>query len=632
MLELGRCADPTALGEIDVALRAPDGIGAALNALGSALRGRCVVVEHVEQFASLAGDEIANAVRARRHALVDWILDRADLVTSDSPVAQWTGAVRQVSTSDAVAALRNGAAQPPSIPWSEVGRNEVFTLALQLQAVESDDDEDEPPLRTWDPEALRSRLWEALPETTSTLLGHIAVFGRPLPVRLIERLPCFDRDALNRGSELALWRRRGDEVVPANGWTDWCYRARPSEELRSTRRTLAETFATEVRPDDPSASRAGLTLLDTFRLFVELGDVERALPFARHGIELLAGHARDLSRNHRYADAARVYERIAGSALPMPQRLRGYVKHYLHFNRAHARPELEPVLETARGYDEALRDWPQNAIFASRTVRAWFLAGHAERARDCLHESLSRVPPHPDKRGRLVARTARRLAELGHPVYAMEVLGDFQPGTEHAADDLRRLAKVLADGWYASRIELTDHCPLVLHRPERFRMVQQGGQWRLMADRLGYSARCATPIACVGDFVRALSDEVRALSRAFDRDLDDDARDRKRTLLGAVDVIASGLDAPSSATTWVMGHLEREANGSLWLIAPQNVHARYEVPPALAESLTVGDTGWLAEVTAGPSGVPQGPVIQLESLPSSDRDDVWRRWRERLSE
>ena len=83
---------------------------------------------------------------------------------------------------------------------------------------------------------------------------------------------------------------------------------------------MAESFARSVRPDDLSARRAGLVMLDTARLFVELGEVERAVPYARHGVALLVGYARDLSRERRYLDAARIYERLGEGARRTPGR------------------------------------------------------------------------------------------------------------------------------------------------------------------------------------------------------------------------------------------------------------------------------------------------------------------------
>lgn len=631
VLELARAAAPNAIGAIDESLRDPEGCEKTVSLLDEALRGRRVIVEQMDRFAAREGDEVASALSEQRRRFVRWILDRADVISSQHLLSPWGGTHYTLSQREPTVALRNGAARPSRARWEDFDDVETFTLALQLEALEGDEPDEASLLsRAWDADSMRARLWELLPEETAGLLRSLAVFGRPLATTLLRRLPTFDDDSWARGAALALWHDRGDSVVVDTSWTAWCHRALPRTELRECRRALAETFAREVRPEDPSAPRAGIMLLETFRLFVELGEVERALPYARHGIELLAGYARDLSREHHYAEAAAVYERLASPAIEMPKRLRAYVRHYLHYNRAHARPELEPVIETARGYESSLSAWPENAIFWSRAVRAWFLAGQPVHARNCLERARSEVPEHRDKGARLIARTARRLIELGYPLEAIEVLGDYQPDTERAADDVRHLATRLDAGWTAERLEVPGVPALVLHRPERFRIVRQSEGWRLLADRLGRSARCATPIACARDFVKSLSDAVRASLRAYDRDLDEDERARKQTFLSMIDVSASGLDAPGAPTAWVYGTLERDARGALWVVPGGNLSGRYEVPSALADALTVGDQTWLAEVLAGPSGVPRGPVQRLEPLPRMSREEVWRAWRERL--
>ena len=631
VLELSLAASPDRVRAIDDALRDPDGWDTSLELLDEALRGRRVVVERLDHFAAREGDEIANALTEPRRRLVAWLLDRADVVTSHSPLPRWGGTHYTCASRAPTVALRNGDARDAVARWEDFDDAETFALALQLEALEGTGTDEDPTFsRGWDADAMRARLWDVLPEELTALLRSLAVLGRPVPSSIIPRIPGYQAGGFERGIELALWRERGETVAVDPAWTAWCGRSLPRAELRDCGRSLAETFAREVRPEDPSAQRSGIIVLEAFRLLVELGEVDRAMAYARHGVELLAGYARDLSRERRYAEAAAVYERLAASSIEMPKRLRGYVRHYLHYNQAHARPELEPVIETARGYESSLSEWPENAIFWSRTVRAWFLADQPVHARECLARAREEVPAHRDKGARLIARTARRLIELGYPLDAIEVLGDYQPDTERAVEDLRHLVERLDAGWTAERLELPGVPPLVLHRPERFRIVQQSGGWRLLADRLGRSARCATPIESARDFVKTLSEAVRSALRAYDRDLDEEERARKHTLLSMIDVIASGLDAPGAPTAWVYGTLERDAHGALWLVPGGNLSGRYEVPSTLAEALTVGDQSYLAEVLAGPSGVPLGPVQRLEPLPRMSRDEVWRAWRERL--
>lgn len=632
VLELAHTADPSAVVAIDEALRHPDGRAEAISLLDGTLRGRRVVVERVENLFVHDRDEVASALLDQRQHLTRWVLDRADLVSSQQTLLHWRGREQTFAPTEAPVRLQNGAPRAARALWSDYEDVRAYELALQLEAVGGEDEVGEALefSRALDADSLRGSLWDALPEGVTALLKSLAVHGRPIDEAMLPRLPGYDATAYERGTTLALWRARGGSVVVDPAWTDWCFRTLARAEVQDCRRDLAETFAREVRPDDPSSHRGGLFMLEAARLFISLGEVDRALPYARHGVELVVGHARELSANRRYKDASAIYERLLLPPIPLSTRLRGYVKHYLHYNRAHARPELEPVVETARGYEASLTDWPENAIFWSRATRAWFLAGEPARARNCLLRARQQVPSHRDKDARLIARTARRLAELGHPLEAIDVLDGYAPDTARAEEDVAQLTRILEIGWEADRLEVAGAPPLALHRRERFRIVQQQGGWRFLADRLGRSARCATPIESARAFLATVSDEVRRLLRAFDRDLDDEERERKHTLLAMIDLIASGLDAPGSPTTWVYGRLERGENDALWLVSGGNLDARYEVPPALAADVVVGDHACLAEVVAGPSGVPRGPVVRLETLPRRDRDAVWQAWRERL--
>jgi hypothetical protein len=629
VLELARATAPDAVVAIDAALRDPTGHTRAIDLLDRALRGQKVVVERVDRFAADYRDEVAAALQDSRRQLASWVLRRADLVSSPQPLSSWGGQERVFVSDEAPVALRNGALRPPYAQWQDYARDaRAYELALQLEALEVV--EDGAVTRTHDANSLRARLVDLLPQGVAGLLKNLAVHGRPLREDMLPRLPGFEAGAVERGAALGLWRSRAGAVLVDPEWTVWCARWMPRAVTVETHRVLAETFAREVLPDDPSAHRAGLLVLEAHRHLLLAGEVDRALQYARHGAALVVGYARDLSLERRFADAATLYERLLSTGAALPPRLRGYTRHYLHYNRAHARPELEPVIDTARGYEASLKDWPENAIFWSRTARSWFLAGEAARGRACLQNAMQAVPAHPDKAARLIARTAQRLAELGHPLDAIVVLDGYTPDTIRAEDDVARLAQRLEAGWDADRLEIPGATPLALHRRERFRVLKQAGGWRFLADRLGRSARCATPLDAAQDFVAKLADETRRLIRALDRELDDEERERKHLLLSMIDVIASGLDAPGAPTTWVYGVLERDPQGALWLVSGGNLAARYEVPDAVANSVVVGDHAWLAEVVAGPSGVPRGPVVRLETLPRRDRDAVWQAWRERL--
>jgi tetratricopeptide (TPR) repeat protein len=637
ILELSSVLDPKDVGQVDEALREqkPGATQAALNRLTQALEGRIVVVLNVENLALPESNEIAGALREQRQACYGWISQRANLATAPRWLSSWAAHRQTIAAPDAPPVeLQNGGPRPPTFVWDNHRHLQTFELALTLEALGMSPYAEEVAgvIGSLTPESMRARVWEALPDGTLALMKVLAVHNRPMAHDVLERLPEYCNEDYQQGKELALWRERAGWVAVDAAWSDWCERTLPQAERQEAHRVLAETFAREVSPGDPSSCLAGLSMLEAQRHLLCVGDVDRALEYSRFGAELFVDAARRLSRERRFEESAALYGRLLSIQGLLSSRLWAYAKHYYHYNRSHARPELEPVRATAIGYEASSRDWGDNAIFWSRAVRAWYLAAEPSKAQQCLSQAMQKVPEHPDKKARLIARTARRLAEMGRVVDAIEVWGTYKPDTPRARDDAARLTACLSDGWEAERLEVSGLRPLVLLRPERFKIVQQQDGWRLVADRLGRSERSSTPLESVRDFVQRVALEVKGLVGKLDRELDDDERERKQALLSTVDVIASGLDAHAAPTTWVYGRLERDEQGALWLASTGNQAARYQVPEALAEreKVVVGDHAWLAEVVAGPSGVPKGPVQKLERLSRQDPETILRRWRERL--
>lgn len=694
VLELAQKVAPEARAEVDAALRLPTGGKNALGLLSKALTGVKVVVERADLLSGVSSQhhEVFDAVRETRRELSSWVLQRADLLTTSIDIAgeitakyvtPWTEvterslftpSVSRSGTAARAASMsgsrsrtlwshsvsrsgtaawsastsgsrsgarprytpRSGWAEPPvrltngeprdsKTPWRPGVALHAYELSLQLEALGVDGGA--APFAPSE-EVLRGRVRSALPEGVAYLLDALAVHERPMALQTFYELPGFTTAAFERGASLALWRVRDGAVVAGAGWSSWCVQNLWPIEITAVRRVLADTFARIVHPEDPSSYRAGVEVLEAARHLTALGDIDRALRYSRYGSEMLVGYARELSALERYSDAAAIYGRLLNEGT-LPKPLRGYVRHYYHFNRSHAHPELEPVTETARGYDEAIKDWPENAIFWSRAVRAWCLAGDRTRAMEQLESARRQVPDHADKGTRLIARTARRLAELGLHLDAVEVLGGYVPDTERAASDVAFLESALENGWEAKRIEVPGRGPIALHRIERFRILRVGDGWRFKAEHLGSSARRATPLEAAQDFVDVLERDTRRLVRALDRELDDEERERKETLLSRVDLIGSRLDALGSPTTWVCGTLQRDEAGALWLSAGREGE-RYEVPPSVPD-VVVGDRLWLAEVQAGPSGVPIGPVLRVEALAHGDAAAVWAAWREKLA-
>ncbi len=644
LLELASALGAGWTERVDAALRTePDAPEQTLGLLDEGLGDRPLIVAGIEHIGAFGSDpEIGYALLERTHSMRRWLLSRARLVVGYGlPLRART--LRRPALEAPPLALVNGEARDTGEIWSALAPDlSSFELVL-VEAALRDDPAPESILEEGvSVGAVRDRILTHLPTTAEHLLKLLALHEGPLEDGVLSSLG-LDAATLSGLERLpGPWHREGGTWSLDAGWSRWFQLRLPERERTALHHQLARAFAAEVRPDDPAAGHAAASILEAHRHFVAAGLVDQAARYARYGAALLVEGARRLSMQRDYVAAARLYELVVSAAedgqTPAGSRLRAYARHYMHFNRAHASPELEPIEATTAGYRRSLMDWEGNALFWSRLIRSTFYQGRSEEAMGLLRQAAAAVEDHPEKDNVLIARTTRGLLQRERLEDALRVWDDFSPRGSTAVGIEDRLAARLGRGWVTPRITLGSDTqgPLVFTRPQEVRVERirgrRGTRWLASLPALEVTARGDSPLAAVRDLAETIRREARALLRAFSHQLDDRELSRKALVLSAVDVIASRVEAPGGESTWVFGELVRRDDGSLWLHSAGNFDAWFAVPEEVADGVTVGELLRLALVRCDPPGVPRGPVLELDDSFRGSEDDLWEAWRRRLQD
>lgn len=611
--------------------KSTQGLDEPLALLERAMKGTRLVVEGWGALrSSRLSYDLGYAQNADLDQLRGW-LERHTWIVSDralSPPANFETVVPDC-VSD-VAPLRFDGVSDEAVQalWQQLAPDEAaFELALVQAALLN---EFTPAVAPW----LQADVEAALPERLRDALTLLALHGRPLTRAFWLRLG-LDEPLIEQGQALGLWHVVDQHLIVSTTWRGWSGQEARREETQLHRK-LADAFATQVRPEDPAADRAALALLEAHRHYLAAGDEEMARRFARYSAALLVEAGRSMSMARNYAGAVRQYQAVldlaAHAEVPLGAPLRGYVVHYLHFNRAKADMEQQDATEEA--YRKAVELWPSNALFWSRLIRVQFYRDHPTEALSTLRQALANpaIPPHAERNYVLIARTMKGLLRNQRIMEAIQVWGDYQPDTLAASEAEAELVQQLDRGWRARRIVLPATQVLAFHRDQDLRIRKLGpGSWLAELRDLQFQRRGVTPAKALETLTTDLRDEATGWSRAFTHQLDAAARLRKQSVLGVIDVIASRVDDQGTESTWVFGDLRRDVAGIPWLHTGGAFDLRFEVPEGLLPAGGVAPVPFLAEVKADPSGVPIGPVIALEPGFDLDSADVWKSWRERLA-
>ncbi|NJK31909.1 MAG: hypothetical protein HC927_05555 [Deltaproteobacteria bacterium] len=617
---------------VDEALRGPEPISAGLDCLQNALGERRLVVEGWERLGRFGDDQLGLAFANWTEPVREWLCERARAFVSVGGKPVQGASPRTVTWADPPTRLSNAQDYTHGELWSWSEDVGSFDLALAILVLEGD------PGR-WQIDRilrgdLREQLVALLPSEVRRLLQFAAIHARPLNLEVIEGLGLIG--AVEVGDRLGLWHRFDQTILVDTQWVEWWQRL-PDDRIRALHLELANVFARIVGPGEASGQRQGLAVLEAHRHFVHAQEFGRARTFARYGVGTLIEEARLLSLSREYERAAEIYDFIVDAgrrdAIPIETRVQAYAQHYLHFNRARPDITLEPLGETISGYERSVELWPENALFWSRLVRAYFYAGQWGRALAALAEARRRVPEHPEKNFTLIARTVEGLIRRDRLLEAMMVWDDYSPTNLRDQSVGQQLKAAVGKGWKTKELRIPSSAvrpATIVFNRELYFMVEstKGGHWIAICSELEVQERGETPIAALRNLVERLRAEVKRLVKAFTHELDVDDRRRKQRLLAAIDIVTSQLIVAERETTWVYGKLHRDPDGALWLVAADDAH--YAVPTNLAQGAHIDDYMRLARVATGPGGVPQGPVETLEEPFRRTADELWNAWKERM--
>lgn len=623
--------------ETDAALREqPEAPTTAFGILERALGGRRLVIDGWDLLGYSTMDrEITDTQKERIGAVRNWLEQCGALFALGRGRAPANTQPDRWRPSGPPFELVDGSGPSVAGLWERFAPDvRQYELALMLLAL-NEGTEDEA-IETATDQGLRSRIVDLLPDAATHLLRLLSMHERPIEEELVSGRPVgATRSTIELGGQIGLWRRMGHALLVEKGWCKWWKSSLNEAQRRSVHLELANLFSGLVRPADPEAGRAGVALLEAHRHFLAAGDLDRAKAYARYGATLLVDKARQQSFSNKFDEAARTYRFVVDAAdegsLPVGRQLKGYARHYMHYNRARA--GLESYKETERGYREALDAWPENALFWSRLVRVLFHDNRPAEALNELEKARHQVPDHPLKRTFLIARTVRGLLDQNGDRMSDAILAwdGYHPDTEQAREVEERLAARLAEGWKTDRLLLVPEPSLFFTRPQEIQIERVTGGWLA---RIGISEmvfKGSSPHGAMQELVERLRKEAERLVRSYTPDLSPEDRLTKQRLLGAIDVVASKVDAPTPESIWVFGDLDRDDESRLWLHTGGGYDLWFEVPDSLAEGIVVSDLPYFALVRAE-AGVPVGPVEKLERGVRGSEDEIWDEWTKRLQD
>lgn len=511
--------------------------------------------------------------------------------------------------------------------WASVGENPGwFRVALSRTLVTG---RNAPLSRTPLPQGddrYFEETWAALPVVLQQALSLLAVHGRPLALSIFNQLSGEQGPLLSKEALRTLLAESDDRYIWLySPWRPWILGQLPATEQQALHQSLGNAFAASVKQGgDPD--RRALHVVEAHRHFLAVPDLAEARKLARYGVGLLLEHGRALSREERFTDSIKVYE-AALEVIPalkgelLGRRARAYAVHYLHYNRFRANAELIP--ETEKGYQEAVNEWPEHALFWSRLAMCRFTMGDVERAFTTLDEAHARVPRHRAKAAVLVVRTVNRLLRSGRIQEALLVWGDYRPVGLEQLNELGLLSALKA-GWETHCLR-TRGQRVYFYRPLKVRVDRVDGTYVCEVPECAFSRQGLFPAEAVDNVITGLRTEALSLHRRLSHTLSEEERERKGRILGLVDLIQSGLLSPLRPTTRLLGRLESHKEG-LRFQAFGTGAGSFALAGDLAPSNVEPHQLYYALVSNGAAGEPVGPVQALEPVVDRPADGLWREW------
>lgn len=636
VVTLGASLGPDCAFEVDDQLRrTPGQVRPALTLLERHLGGRPLLVDDADALEMTgAHDDLQWMFSEAGRDLAHFLAERANLrttVRADPARACAPGAADEPLAGIDVAALTRHVAGDPLRLRLAVSRE-------LLQLSETGEGLADAPWARWTEGALLEEAWHLADPEVQELMTLLAAHVRPLDRSVVQSLGV---------SDLAIRRATASRVVEAGGsqlwlgrlWLPWVGRV---SELRDAHERLAREF--EGRFEGADVGRH-VAMLEAFRHYVAIDeDLSRARRFLRYGVASLLERAHELSaREHRWRPAAQLYREVldlddnlrrgavdAQSIAPIGALPRAYATHYWHYNLY--KQGKEAIETTEAGYAEALQGWPSNALFWSRLVVTKFVAEKWQDALASLATATHAVPSPRARSRRLVERTARKLLARSHAapslvLAALAVWGDHRPDDPVRGDEtLRSIGDALTRG-VATRV-LPSRQPLVFHRSVQALFTQTDAGWSCSLEELGVlgvTGRATTALEALERAAAALREDTRRALTTASHKLSAHERERKRALLGRVDVVASGLVAGVERETWVLAKVERPAGREPLVRALDDTTldaSTVDVPEKRDD-----DDLWLVRVSADPTGAASQRIAAFEeALTGEATDAIWQRW------
>lgn len=262
-----------------------------------------------------------------------------------------------------------------------------------------------------DRRSLANVLMESLSDDLRDFILLLEVQKRPLPRAVITGAELAATPTIELALKVGFVRAIRSNLVLDEDLVQFVIDQTDAEAERDQRHdVLAAAFESHF-----VATTEGLSALEALRHYASTGRVAEALRFGRFGAATLIDAGRGLSRRRRFGEASRAYQAaltLHERGAPVEMHARAYARHYFHYNRYKA--DEETLTETRTGYETSLDDWPENALFWSRLIRAEALCGDLVAARAHQAKAIVRVLDRQASARYLYDRVVDRLRRRGY--------------------------------------------------------------------------------------------------------------------------------------------------------------------------------------------------------------------------
>ncbi len=229
----------------------------------------------------------------------------------------------------------------------------------------------------------------------------------------------------------------------------------------------------------------------------------------------------------------------------------------------------------------------------------------------------------------LIQGVVGQLLDKGLIAEALAAWRDHRPRGVGAQAVHRRLLESLRQGWAMRNLSAFAVEPLIFHRDVLVQIATENQEYVCNMRGVEVSRKGDTPLAALNNAVKATREEASRLHGQLTHTLSEDGRDRKRVLLGLIDLPASGLVRRSVDHTWVFGYLDQDEDGELIFKSMGDGATSYNLAEPLREGLTADGRLRFARARTGKAGEPLGPVDEIEEPVEMDREAAWQEWERR---